>query len=179
MASDQSSAESGAFEFQGESLDLHNGHAVLFRGVFCPALRRQLFAALFRVTAWQQHVVTLFGRSMPAPRLSAWHGDPRAYYRYSGQTLEPVPWTDALQAIRSRAEVVAATRFNSVLSNLYRSGQDGVGWHSDDERGLGTDPVIASVSLGATRRFDLRHKARGIGTTEFRRRNGPLGREST
>jgi alkylated DNA repair dioxygenase AlkB len=92
------------------------------------------------------------------PRLVAWHGDPGTAYTYSGTLHEPLPWTPVLQSIRDRVQGLTGHSFNSVLLNRYRDGRDGMGWHADDERELGRDPVIASVSLGATRRFKLRHR---------------------
>lgn len=96
---------------------------------------------------------------MPAPRLEAWYGDAGASYSYSGLAHEPLPWTPELQRLRERVEVAAGTTFNSVLANLYRDGNDSNGWHADDESELGEQPVIASLSLGAARRFLLRHRA--------------------
>ena len=110
--------------------------------------------------AWQQHHVVVFGRRLPAPRLSAWHGSAEAHYAYSGLALEPRPWTEPLLALKARIEAAAAAPFNSVLLNQYRDGRDSMGWHSDDEPELGASPTIASLSLGGTRRFLLRHKRR-------------------
>jgi len=89
--------------------------------------------------------------------LVAWHGDPEAAYRYSGVTHAPCPWTPALRDIQTRLESYCGVRFNSVLGNLYRNGNDAMGWHADNERELGPEPFIASVSLGAERRFEMRH----------------------
>lgn len=105
---------------------------------------------------WQQHRITLFGRDIPCPRKSAWIGDPNAVYRYSGMQLQPAPWTWLLMNLRDRVERLAGARFNSVLLNLYRDGRDSMGWHADDEPELGECPTIASLSLGAPRRFSLR-----------------------
>lgn len=93
---------------------------------------------------------------MPEPRLSAWYGD--AAYTYSGKTRQPHAWMPILDALRQRIEIACQARFNSVLLNLYRNGQDSMGLHSDDEPELGPEPLIASLSLGAERRFVLRHK---------------------
>lgn len=139
-------------------LDLPEAEVVLHRDAIPPADRQRLLGALREAVAWEQHHVRLFGRTIPAPRLSAWYGDPGAVYRYSGETLEPRPWTPLLAEIRGLAEALAGAPFNSVLLNLYRDGSDSVGWHSDDEPELGPEPVIASVSLGAERRFELEHK---------------------
>jgi alkylated DNA repair dioxygenase AlkB len=107
---------------------------------------------------WRQERIRLFGRQVLQPRLTAWYGDDGAAYQYSGLLLQPEPWTPTLQTLRERVEAVAGTRFNSVLLNLYRAGQDSMGWHADDEPELGPEPIIASLSLGATRRFRLRPK---------------------
>lgn len=141
-----------------EDLVMPDGKATLYRGVFCGAEHDRLFQALQQQVDWQQHVITLYGRAVAAPRLSAWYGDPGAVYRYSGLRLEPLPWTAIVDEIKAKAERFAGVRFNSALLNLYRDGRDSVGWHSDAEPELGRDPVIASISLGAVRRFTLRHK---------------------
>ena len=121
-----------------------------------------LLAELTHAIAWETHVIRIFGRQVPSPRLSCWIGDPGASYVYSGTRFDPHPWPAPLQALRNQVEQVCGGRFNSVLANLYRDGRDSMGWHSDDEPELGLIPLIASVSLGATRRFRLRRRrARG------------------
>ncbi|MBA2077460.1 alpha-ketoglutarate-dependent dioxygenase AlkB [Rhodanobacter sp. PCA2] len=121
-----------------------------------------LFAELRQAVAWETHRIRLFGREIDSPRLSCWIGDPGAGYTYSGTRFEPRPWPAALAALRARLEQACAARFNSVLANLYRDGDDAMGWHSDDEPELGARPVIASLSLGAERRFRFRRRrARG------------------
>ncbi|WP_400192614.1 alpha-ketoglutarate-dependent dioxygenase AlkB family protein [Hymenobacter sp. B81] len=121
-----------------------------------PAEAAALLIELTAAVAWQQQPIRLFGREVPQPRLTAWYGDPGAAYQYSGLKLPPLPWLPALLALRRAVEAAAGVPFNSVLLNLYRSGQDGMGWHADDEPELGPEPVIASLSLGSTRRFRLR-----------------------
>lgn len=118
----------------------------------------RLFACLRGDVAWEVHRIRLFGREVDSPRLSCWIGDPDAAYRYSGTRFEPHPWPPALRSIRDRLAGELGTDFNSVLANLYRDGRDAMGWHSDDEPELGPAPVIASISLGATRRFVLKHR---------------------
>ena len=114
------------------------------------------FDAVMSAVDWRQEELTLYGRRIPQPRLSAWYGD--AAYAYSGLHLEPRPWPDVLAALRDRMQALAGARFNSVLANLYRDGSDSMDWHSDDEASLGPAPVIASVNLGAARKFQLRRK---------------------
>lgn len=108
--------------------------------------------------AWQQDQIILFGRAQLIPRLNAWYGDQGCDYSYSGLSLKRHDWTQALSLLRQRLQAFTGAQFNSVLANYYRHGQDSVGWHSDDEPELGSQPVIASLSFGASRRFQLRHK---------------------
>ena len=115
-----------------------------------------LFGALRAEIAWERHHVRLFGRTLPAPRLSCWIGDAGTAYTYSRVRFEPRPWPPVLAALRAHLQHACAVRFNSVLANLYRDGRDAMGWHSDDAPELGDDPLIASLSLGAARRFVLR-----------------------
>lgn len=111
---------------------------------------------LLAQTPWQQPQLFIHGRYHKTPRLTAWYGDTDACYRYSGQTHQPLAWTPLLAAIRQRVEAAVAAPFNAVLLNYYRDGQDSMGWHSDAEAELGRNPLIASLNLGGTRRFDLR-----------------------
>jgi alkylated DNA repair dioxygenase AlkB len=115
-----------------------------------------LLLALTTQVPWEVHRIRLFGREVDSPRLSCWIGDPDAAYRYSGSLFAPHSWPLALAALRTRLERDAGQPFNSVLANRYRDGRDAMGWHSDDEPELGPQPVIASLSLGATRRFALK-----------------------
>jgi alkylated DNA repair dioxygenase AlkB len=117
-----------------------------------------LFAALRRETPWRQERITVYGREVLQPRLTAWYGDPGARYAYSGLALEPLPWTPPLAGLRARVELASGAPFDSLLMNLYRDGRDSVSWHSDAEPELGRNPVIASLSLGAARRFQLRSR---------------------
>jgi alkylated DNA repair dioxygenase AlkB len=109
-------------------------------------------------TSWSQPQIKLYGRSIAVPRLVAWYGDADAHYRYSGFTHEPLTWTPLLADIRQRVQQQVGQRLNGVLLNYYRDGQDAMGWHSDDERELGQQPLVVSLNLGATRRFDFRRK---------------------
>jgi len=133
------------------------GADLLFDPAFLPAAEAGVvLAQLTAGVAWEQRSIRLFGQAVPQPRLTAWYGDPAARYTYSGLTWEPQPWSPALLGLRQRTEAATGAHFNSVLLNYYRDGRDSMGWHSDDEPELGAAPVIASLSLGATRRFRLR-----------------------
>lgn len=105
---------------------------------------------------WETKTLNFSGKEVQIPRLTAWYGD--APYTYSGLRLEPNAWTPTLLSLKSAVEERVVHPFNSVLLNLYRDGQDSVSWHSDDEKELGKNPVIASVSFGASRDFKLKHK---------------------
>jgi alkylated DNA repair dioxygenase AlkB len=121
-----------------------------------------LLHAISAEVPWQRHRIRLYGRELDSPRLSCWMGEPEAVYTYSRTRFEPLPWTPTVWALKSRVEAACGARFNSVLANLYRDGSDSMGWHSDDEPELGPEPLIASLSLGAERRFCLRERpARG------------------
>lgn len=117
-----------------------------------------ILQTLLRETPWRQDVLNFAGRTVPVPRLQAWYGDPHTAYGYSGLHLTPLPWTETLNAIRRRLETALKLNFNSVLLNLYRDGHDSVSWHSDDEKELGDDPIIASLSFGVPRRFELKQR---------------------
>ncbi|MBF7729313.1 alpha-ketoglutarate-dependent dioxygenase AlkB family protein [Pseudomonas sp. N040] len=121
----------------------------------------QWLQTLLAETPWEQPLVRLHGRDYPVPRRTAWYGDPQASYGYSGLQHQPLPWTALLAGIRQRVAAQVGAPLNAVLLNLYRDGQDSMGWHSDDEAELGPEPLIASLSLGGVRRFDLRRKGRG------------------
>ena len=124
---------------------------------------------------WRRESIVLWGRNYLQPRLSAWYGDPHARYRYSGMTLEPLPWSSLLAQIRLRVETLSRHSFNSVLLNYYRDNRDSMGFHSDDEPELGEAPTIASVSVGHERTFILRHKARkDLSPVRLRMKSGSL-----
>lgn len=157
-----------------QRLDLEDAELRLWPEAFADAEARDLFDELRSTIDWQQEQVQVFGRRHPVPRLVAWHGDPGARYTYSGTAHEPLPWTPVLEHIRTRVQALAGHEFNAVLLNLYRDGRDGMGWHADDEPELGPEPVIASVSLGATRRFCLRHRGHRRQKADIALPNGSL-----
>lgn len=146
-------------ELTGHPLDMVDADVILYPTFFAEAEADRLFGTLSDSIAWQQETVKLYGRVMDQPRLTAWYGDAGRSYTYSGITMHPQPWTPDLLHIRQRVEAVAGGVFNSVLLNQYRNERDSVSWHSDDEPELGVNPVIASVSFGAARRFQFKHKS--------------------
>jgi len=118
----------------------------------------EVFQKLNKETTWQQDDIKIFGKTYKQPRLTALYGDEGKSYSYSNIIMYPKPMTPLLKEIKSKIELVTRTTFNTVLLNLYRDGNDSNGWHSDNEKELGKNPVIASVSLGAKRSFKLKHR---------------------
>lgn len=150
------------------------GAEVTFYPAFLAEADR-LLEALDETVIWQQETIRMYGKLSPIPRLTAWYGDPGRGYSYSGIGMQPEPWTVPLEEIKSLVEEqTPGHRFNSVLLNLYRDGRDSVAWHSDDEPELGDQPTIASVSLGATRRFVLRLREDHSVRHEFELSHGSL-----
>jgi alkylated DNA repair dioxygenase AlkB len=119
---------------------------------------REIMKVLLETTPWKQEDQLMYGRIVKTPRLTAWYGDESSYYKFSGSKFTPFSWTEELLMIKERIEPAAGVKFNSVLLNYYRDGNDSVAWHSDDEPELGINPLIASVNFGQERRFDIRHK---------------------
>ena len=143
-----------------EFLEAPDADLLLFRHLDLGAPEAEVFRSLLDAVAWRREQITLFGKTHWQPRLLAWYGDPDASYRYSGKRYDPQPWLPELDDLRARVEAVSGARFNSVLANLYRDGNDSMGLHADDEPELGENPVIASLSLGEERVFRLKHRTR-------------------
>ena len=127
-------------------------------GFLDPSPAQELMVRLMESVPWGEEEIFLHGKMVKSPRLTAWYGDSGASYMYSGVPHTPLDWSPELSALRELVSSAAGVSFNSVLLNLYRGGEDSVSWHSDDEPELGPEPTIASISLGATRRFRLREK---------------------
>jgi len=122
-----------------------------------------LYNTLLNELPWQPDIVTLFGKTHITTRQIVWMGDTDADYQYSGHVRQTVPWSDVVFHVKQKieqalAEVGVTANFNTCLLNYYPSGADGMGYHADDEKELGHQPVIASLSLGATRKFVFKHK---------------------
>ncbi len=147
-----------------ENFDLPDADIRLYHGFFNVEESARLFARLESEIVWQQDQIRMFGKQMLIPRLNAWYGDEDKSYTYSGIHLKPHPWNEDLLWIKDRIEKETGLTFTSVLLNLYRSGNDSMGWHADDEPELGLNPSIASVSFGASRMFQMRHVTKKIRT---------------
>lgn len=132
----------------------------LLQHVYTAARCLEIFCQLQKNIVWRQDQLRIHGRKISIPRLNAWYGDAGADYSYSGIHFKALPWFPLLSELKEKAQTLSGKRFNSVLANCYRDGNDSVSWHSDDEAELGENPVIASFSFGATRDFALRHKTR-------------------
>ena len=122
-----------------------------------------LYYALLTTLPWQSDIVTLFGKTHITTRQIVWMGDSDASYQYSGHTRQAIAWTDSVFHVKHHVEqqllkIGIHANFNSCLLNYYPSGDEGMGYHADDEKELGDQPIIASLSLGATRKFVFRHK---------------------
>ena len=141
-----------------ENFDLPDAEITYFPSFFRSEDSERLYDSLREKIEWTQNKIRFYGKESPVPRLEAWYGDEGMEYAYSGIKMSPKPWIDELLEIKKHIEPTASTKFNSVLINYYRDGRDRVAWHSDDEKELGPAPVIGSVSLGAERKFKLRHK---------------------
>lgn len=134
-----------------------DGEAIFFPDLFTPAESDHYLHSLQHDILWKQEPIIIYGKEIMQPRLTAWYGDEGKAYLYSGITMQPKPWTKALLEIKERIETIAMVHFNSALLNQYRDGKDSMGWHRDNEKELGINPVIGSVSFGASRKFMLRH----------------------
>jgi alkylated DNA repair dioxygenase AlkB len=143
-----------------QALDLPEAEVVLYPAFFSASEADRLLWELRDTTAWRQEIIKFYGKTIEVSRLTAWYGDAGTGYVYSGIKNVPLPWTSALIEVKRAVEPPSGVVFNSVLLNRYRTGKDSVSWHADDEPEFGERPVIASVSFGGTRNFQLRHKKR-------------------
>lgn len=140
-----------------EHLDAPDATIALMRDFIVADEGMALLRCFVTEVPWRKDTLRVYGREHPLPRLQQWFGDPGRVYTWSGIRMDPLPWTSPVLDVKRRVEDVTGRKFNSVLLNLYRDGADTVGWHADNEPELGEEPFIASVSLGATRDFVLRH----------------------
>lgn len=146
------------FEPSGQSAGLPADLLEYYAGFFNATESKAFLDRFINTIPWIQEDIQMYGKLVKTPRLTAWYGDRDKEYIYSGTRHYPIPWTVELLAIKERIEPIAGIKFNSVLLNYYRDGNDSVAWHSDDEYELGVNPIIASVSFGQVRRFDIKHK---------------------
>jgi len=151
-----------------------DGTVFLFNEFFSDEEGHILFEKLKDNIQWRQEPIKLFGKQVMQPRLTAWHGDDGTAYSYSGITMQPQPWTADLNFIRARLQKLLGLSFNSALLNYYRNGADSMGWHRDNERSLGKNPTIASVSFGVSRAFVFKHTTEKIPVINIPLHNGSV-----
>lgn len=141
---------------KSSSLDLKNGKISIINGFLSKSMAHNYFSKLYDSIDWQQNKIKVYDKIHKVPRMEAWYGNHT--YAYSGNKMEKQSMLTELKELKERIEQETQLEFNCVLCNLYLSGSKSVGWHSDDEPELGKNPKIASISLGATRNFTLKHK---------------------
>ena len=142
----------------GVSLAIEDGQLQYFPNAFSQREADAFFNQSLTDIPWRQESIRIAGKLIPIPRLQCWLGEPEANYSYSNITMSPEPWPEFLHEIKLRIEALSKHSFNSALANFYRNGTDSVDWHSDDEKELGKNAIIASLSLGTSRVFELKHR---------------------
>ena len=135
-----------------------DGTVNYFGPILSVAETKRYYETLLRDIPWKNDEAVIFGKHIVTARKVAWYGDFNFSYTYSGTTKQALAWTAELAALKAIVEELTNTVFNSCLLNLYHDGNEGMAWHSDDEKSLGKDSTIASISLGAEREFRLKHK---------------------
>lgn len=147
--------------FYTENLLPKHGEVHYFGKIFPEVEAEVHFRRLMENVQWEHDEVMIFGKRIVTARKNAWYGEEEFEYTYSKITRKAKLWIPELLPLKEKVEEVTGLEFNSCLLNLYHSGEEGMSWHSDAEAELGKEPAIASVSLGAERRFVLKHKASG------------------
>lgn len=159
-------------DVRGEVLSMPNAEVNFYRNFYDLRESDKIFQILRDEINWRQDKMKLYGKDIDLPRKTAWYGDQNKSYTFSGIHLNPEPWTPTLLQVKERIEKVSEVKFNSVLLNLYRHGNDGISWHTDVEPELGKNPVIGSVSFGGARRFMFRHRQNQTLKTEIELTHG-------
>jgi len=158
---------------QTGNIHIRNGEYVYIPGFFNQLESIRFLKSLREKVIWKQESMNMYGKKVEFPRLMAWYSYDNMPYSFSGISLNPNPWTEEILEIKHRIEPLANIIFNRALLNLYRNGKDSVSWHADDEPELGQNPIVASVSFGATRKLQLRHNITRE-KIEFHLTNGSL-----
>lgn len=157
-----------------ESVELEDGYLEYYPAFLSESEANEIFCKLMNLQNWKHEKIKIFGREVYQPRLTALFGNPGNSYKYSGITMKPDPFPDFLKEIKLKSEKLCRTEFNICLANLYRNGSDSMGWHADDEKELGSQPIIASLSLGEERIFHLKHKSKPAEKYKKRLQHGSL-----
>ena len=135
-----------------------DGTVNYYRNVLTHNEANRYFDLLLQNILWRNDEAVIFGKHIVAKRKVAWYGDSDYLYTYSNTTKQALVWTKELSDLKQRVEEITGTKFNSCLLNLYHNGDEGIAWHSDDEKPLGENSIIASLSFGAERKFSFKHK---------------------
>ncbi|TPN85437.1 alpha-ketoglutarate-dependent dioxygenase AlkB family protein [Aquimarina algicola] len=164
------------FSDQNDSvqLDMVDADVIYYPTFFDPTTSTNLFKTLLKTINWQQDDITIFGKTYQQPRLTSLYANNSNPYTYSNITMTPNPFTKELQWIKERVEVVSNVKFTTCLLNLYRDGMDSNGWHADNEKELGNNPVIASVSFGEERWFHFKHRIHKTAKQKLKLKHGSL-----
>ncbi len=140
-----------------QAIKIRNGEYIYIPDFFDFEKAKAYLNAFKENITWKQESMNMYGKQVLFPRLTSWYGESDKPYTFSGITLQPHPWTKELKEIKSAIEPLCEVVFNSVLLNMYRDGNDSISWHTDAEKELGKNPLIASVNFGAERKFQIRH----------------------
>jgi alkylated DNA repair dioxygenase AlkB len=134
-----------------------DGEVLFYPHFLSPQESNEYFDYMLQTLPWKQDKIRIYDKEVLQPRLTAYYGDTNKNLSYSGTTMHPNPWTEQLTVLKLKTETIAGVSFTNALFNLYRDGKDSVSWHRDNEKYLGVNPIIGSVSLGATRTFQFRY----------------------
>jgi alkylated DNA repair dioxygenase AlkB len=162
------------FNIPNQNILPFDGEVYLYPNFYQEEGSQSTFEKLKQTTLWKQDKMKIYGKEVDFPRLTAWYADGDQEYTYSGVVNTPIPFTSLLLKIKQAAEQQCGKQFNSALLNYYRDGGDSMGWHSDDEKELSGNPVIASASFGATRTFQFKHKSQKNAKVSVALNNGSL-----
>jgi len=145
--------------FPNEKINLNLPDAIFewYPNFLTKEIADELFQKLLNETPWQHDEITIFGKKILQPRLTCLFGNEGKPYSYSGLTMYPKPWNISIMFLKTEIEKICNQNFTTILANLYRNEKDSNGWHADNEKELGRDPIIASISLGETRKFQIKH----------------------
>ena len=141
-----------------KTIKITNGEYIYIPNFYEKTMANYYLQQLTNTIEWKQESMNMYGKQILFPRLTSWYGENDKPYSFSGITLQPHPWSKELLEIKEKIDQIANVNFNSVLLNRYRDGNDSISWHTDAEKELGINPVIASVNFGAERKFQLKHK---------------------
>lgn len=139
----------------------YDGEVIYYGHILSETEARRYYDILLNEITWQHDEAIIYGKRIITKRKVAWYGDENYDYTYSRTTKTALPWTKALLELKEITEKTCGTKFNSCLLNLYHDGGEGMAWHSDDEKSLGKNTIIGSLSFGAVRKFSFRHKTTG------------------